>query len=54
MFSIFTYVMSRVTHSKPGLPMVWCMPTLMIALKVFQSTYDITTTIHVYIRPMNW
>ena len=22
MFSIFTYVMSRVTHSEPGLPMV--------------------------------
>ena len=23
MFSIFTYVMSRVTHSEPGLPMVY-------------------------------
>ena len=22
MFSIFTYIMSRVTHSEPGLPMV--------------------------------
>ena len=23
MFSIFTYIMSRVTHSEPGLPMFW-------------------------------
>ena len=23
MFSIFSYIMSRVTHSEPGLPIVW-------------------------------
>ena len=23
MFSIFTYIMSRVTHSEPGLPMIY-------------------------------
>ena len=34
MFSIFSYIMSRVTHSEPGLPMV----SLYQFLRVVQTT----------------
>ena len=35
MFSIFTYIMSRVTHSKPGLPRVTCVIKLAMAKLTF-------------------
>ena len=46
MFSIFTYIMSRVTHSEPGLPMVlqcnWRIVTVLQKAELYYVQYRLS------------
>ena len=47
MFFIFTYVMSRVTHTEPGLPMVYCeRVALIIAFKIVTLSSSVIRTVY--------
>ena len=49
MFSIFSYIMSRVTHSEPGLPMIYCSLQIKVTLRCVsanQSKISVDRRLH--------